>query len=181
MSSAPRRMVVISRLISRTFVLSGETHVVVVVVLTNCQTQVSIKRISFRWSSVIFISFQDGCGGPYPLVLIQGELWEVTPRNFCTMPSTSSGQEAAAGKLDNTTPPLGEVQNNANNYEELSLIGTGAYGTVYRARDRANNGQIVALKKVRIPLVDDGLPMNTLREISLLKQLEHYEHPNIVR
>lgn len=56
----------------------------------------------------------------------------------------------------------------------------GAYGTVYKARDRTNN-LIVALKKVRVSLTEDGIPMSTLREISLLKQLDTYEHPNIVR
>ncbi|KAL3288331.1 hypothetical protein HHI36_002779 [Cryptolaemus montrouzieri] len=65
-------------------------------------------------------------------------------------------------------------------YEELFTIGRGAYGTVYKARDR-NTGKIVALKKVLVPLTDDGIPKNTLREISLLKQLDTYEHPNIVR
>nr|CAD7403912.1 unnamed protein product [Timema poppensis] len=57
----------------------------------------------------------------------------------------------------------------------------GAYGTVYKAKDLSNNGMIVALKKVRVPLTDDGVPMSTLREISLLKQLDTYDHPNIVR
>ncbi|EFN74578.1 Cell division protein kinase 4 [Camponotus floridanus] len=65
-------------------------------------------------------------------------------------------------------------------YEDLSLIGNGAYGTVYKAKDKSS-GQIVALKKVRVPLTDDGLPMSTLREIAALKSLERYEHPNIVR
>lgn len=66
------------------------------------------------------------------------------------------------------------------NYQELNIIGTGAYGTVYRARDN-NSGQIVALKKVRIPLTDDGVPMSTLREIAVLKQLNASDHPNIVK
>ncbi|XP_070168048.1 cyclin-dependent kinase 4 [Polyergus mexicanus] len=65
-------------------------------------------------------------------------------------------------------------------YEDLSLIGNGAYGTVYKAKDKSS-GQIVALKKVRVPLTDDGLPMSTLREIAALKSLERFEHPNIVR
>lgn len=64
-------------------------------------------------------------------------------------------------------------------YEDLSLIGNGAYGTVYKAKDKSS-GQIVALKKVRVPLTDDGLPMSTLREIAALKSLERFEHPNIV-
>lgn len=40
---------------------------------------------------------------------------------------------------------------------------------------------MVALKKVRVSLNEDGIPMNTLREIGLLKQLDNHEHPNIVR
>lgn len=70
---------------------------------------------------------------------------------------------------------------NHDNYEELSMIGVGSYGTVFRARDRSNPDNIVALKKIRVPLSEDGVPFNTLREISLLKQLDQYEHPNIVR
>lgn len=63
----------------------------------------------------------------------------------------------------------------------LFFLFLGAYGTVYKARDTANEGQMVALKKVRVPLTEEGVPMSTLREISLLKQMEKYEHPNIVR
>ena len=56
----------------------------------------------------------------------------------------------------------------------------GAYGTVYRARDKTTD-TIVALKKMRFSLTEDGVPMAILREISLLKQLEKFDHPNIVR
>ncbi|XP_043288783.1 cyclin-dependent kinase 4 [Venturia canescens] len=65
-------------------------------------------------------------------------------------------------------------------YEEISVIGDGAYGTVYKAKD-LTSGQVVALKKVRVPLTEDGLPTSTLREIAGLKQLERFEHPHIVR
>ncbi|CAG9764308.1 unnamed protein product [Ceutorhynchus assimilis] len=68
----------------------------------------------------------------------------------------------------------------SNTYEALNKIGRGAYGTVYKARDK-QTGQEVALKKVCIPLSEDGIPMNTLREIALLKQLNAYDHPNIVK
>ncbi|KAJ8704694.1 hypothetical protein PYW07_011882 [Mythimna separata] len=70
---------------------------------------------------------------------------------------------------------------NAKKYEELNVIGTGAYGTVYKARDLHNGGQIVAMKKVKVALTEDGIPLSTLREIALLRQLEAYRHPNIVR
>ncbi|EGI57781.1 PREDICTED: cyclin-dependent kinase 4-like [Acromyrmex echinatior] len=65
-------------------------------------------------------------------------------------------------------------------FENLSVIGNGAYGTVYKATDK-NSGQTVALKRVRIPLTEDGLPTSTVREIAALKSLEQYEHPHIVR
>ena len=61
------------------------------------------------------------------------------------------------------------------------MIGSGAYGTVFKARDLNNEGQLVALKKVRVPLNEDGVPISLLREISVLKQLQSFEHPNVVR
>ena len=67
-------------------------------------------------------------------------------------------------------------------YEELSIIGRGAYGTVFKARD-IENDRVVALKRVRIGQSNEekGVPVSTLREISLLKQLDNMSHPNIVR
>ncbi|XP_026736402.1 cyclin-dependent kinase 6 [Trichoplusia ni] len=84
-------------------------------------------------------------------------------------------------------PPMASISDvsalfqNAKKYEELNVIGTGAYGTVYKARDLHNGGQIVAMKKVKVALTEDGIPLSTLREIALLRQLEAYRHPNIVR
>lgn len=63
----------------------------------------------------------------------------------------------------------------------INSIILGAYGTVYKARDLHNGGQIVAMKKVKVALTEDGIPLSTLREIALLRQLEAYRHPNIVR
>ena len=51
---------------------------------------------------------------------------------------------------------------------------------MYKAKDRLT-GNIVALKTMRFKLTEDGVPMAILREISLLKQLERFDHPNIVR
>merc|ERR1719411_687454 len=45
-----------------------------------------------------------------------------------------------------------------SHYEELNVIGNGAYGTVYRARDKTTD-TIVALKKMRFSLTEDGVPM----------------------
>ncbi|XP_066601170.1 cyclin-dependent kinase 4 [Prorops nasuta] len=93
----------------------------------------------------------------------------------------SSDEALARGSTrTDTLVPNSSLMGEHALYEELSLIGNGAYGTVYKAKD-INSGQIVALKKVRVPLTEDGLPMNTLREIATLKQLERFEHPHIVR
>ncbi|CAK9819506.1 Cyclin-dependent kinase 6 [Anthophora quadrimaculata] len=97
-----------------------------------------------------------------------------------------SGQEELSGSSSKRSETDSDVQIQTSLlgedalYQELSLIGNGAYGTVYKAKD-LNTGQVVALKKVRVPLTEDGLPSSTLREIATLKQLERFEHPHIVR
>ncbi|KAK4806739.1 hypothetical protein QYF61_007537 [Mycteria americana] len=65
-------------------------------------------------------------------------------------------------------------------YEPVAEIGVGAYGTVYKARD-LQSGKFVALKNVRVQTTENGLPLSTVREVALLKRLEHFDHPNIVR
>jgi cyclin-dependent kinase len=62
-------------------------------------------------------------------------------------------------------------------FERIARIGEGAYGVVYKARDRQHD-TIVALKRVRLNSQDEGIPCTTIREISLLKELQH---DNIVR
>ncbi len=44
---------------------------------------------------------------------------------------------------------------------------SGAYGTVYKARDTIND-TIVAIKKVKIGLTEDGVPMQVLGTLFLL-------------
>ncbi|RYP37344.1 hypothetical protein DL767_002987 [Monosporascus sp. MG133] len=64
------------------------------------------------------------------------------------------------------------------NYQKLEKIGEGTYGVVYKARDLANGGRIVALKKIRLEAEDEGVPSTAIREISLLKEMRD---PNIVK
>jgi len=75
---------------------------------------------------------------------------------------------------------IGQLLRDPDHYEEINVIGNGAYGTVYKARDTLSD-KIVAIKKVKLALTEDGVPMSVLREISLLKQLGKSNHPNIVR
>uniref|UniRef100_A0A4W3GN81 cyclin-dependent kinase n=1 Tax=Callorhinchus milii TaxID=7868 RepID=A0A4W3GN81_CALMI len=69
----------------------------------------------------------------------------------------------------------------SDRYEPVAEIGEGAYGKVYKARDRNNEGRFVALKKVRVQTGEEGMPLSTIREVAVLRQLESFEHPNVVR
>jgi serine/threonine protein kinase len=51
-------------------------------------------------------------------------------------------------------------------------LGEGTYGVVYKARD-VETDEIVALKRIRLEVEDEGIPSTALREISLLRELEH--------
>ncbi|KAG0475233.1 hypothetical protein HPP92_014919 [Vanilla planifolia] len=55
-------------------------------------------------------------------------------------------------------------------YEKLEKVGEGTYGKVYKAKDKVT-GQLVALKKTRLEMDEEGIPPTTLREISLLQLL----------
>ncbi|MED6158095.1 Cell division control protein 2 C [Stylosanthes scabra] len=55
-------------------------------------------------------------------------------------------------------------------YEKLEKVGEGTYSKVYKAKEKAT-GQIVALKKTRLVVDEEGVPPTALREISLLKML----------
>lgn len=63
-----------------------------------------------------------------------------------------------------------------SDYERTEKIGEGTYGEVYKGRKKKTN-QIVALKKIRLENEDEGVPSTAIREISVLKELEH---PNVV-
>jgi len=58
------------------------------------------------------------------------------------------------------------------NYVRTEKIGEGTYGVVYKAKDKTT-GDIVALKKIRLEAEDEGVPSTAIREISLLKELQH--------
>ena len=62
-------------------------------------------------------------------------------------------------------------------YTRTKKLGEGTYGIVWKAQNTVT-GQPVALKQIRFQSEEEGIPCTAIREISLLKELEH---PNIVR
>lgn len=64
-------------------------------------------------------------------------------------------------------------------YEKIDKVGEGTYGVVYKCRNK-ENGQLVALKKIRLENEDEGIPSTAIREISILKQLNHPYIVNLV-
>ncbi|XP_013393480.1 cyclin-dependent kinase 1 isoform X1 [Lingula anatina] len=65
---------------------------------------------------------------------------------------------------------------NMDDYVKIEKIGEGTYGVVYKGRNKKNN-KTVALKKIRLESEEEGVPSTAIREISLLKELQH---PNVV-
>eukprot|EP00485_Elphidium_margaritaceum_P023433 CAMPEP_0202712548 /NCGR_PEP_ID=MMETSP1385-20130828/42699_1 /ASSEMBLY_ACC=CAM_ASM_000861 /TAXON_ID=933848 /ORGANISM="Elphidium margaritaceum" /LENGTH=194 /DNA_ID=CAMNT_0049372621 /DNA_START=8 /DNA_END=589 /DNA_ORIENTATION=+ len=63
------------------------------------------------------------------------------------------------------------------NYTRLNKLGEGTYGEVYKAENVETN-QIVAIKRLFMDDANEGIPSTTVREIALLKSLDHC---NIVR
>ena len=70
-------------------------------------------------------------------------------------------------------------------FEILESLGGGAYGRVYRARDCAREGEVVALKMMSVREDPDiGIPPFVMREMANLKRLsapENRKDPHIVR
>lgn len=82
------------------------------------------------------------------------------------------------------------MKSRIDKYEKIEKVGEGTYGVVYKAKGNlsaalinhffidTSTGEIYALKKIRLESDDEGIPSTAIREIALLKELQH---PNIVR
>lgn len=66
-----------------------------------------------------------------------------------------------------------------SSFQKLDKLGEGTYGSVYKAKDRTT-GALVALKRIKLSsdgFDREGMPLTSLREVSLLRRLHH---PNVV-
>ena len=75
--------------------------------------------------------------------------------------------------------PLRQGCRSASAYQKLDKLGEGTYGSVYAARDK-ETGQLAALKRIKLSgesYEREGMPLTSIREVSLLRRLRH---PHIV-
>ncbi|KAL7697104.1 Protein kinase [Lotmaria passim] len=85
-----------------------------------------------------------------------------------------------SNKVNNLGGKLDQVDLTALSaaYEPEELLGEGTYGVVFRAHNKAT-GAKYAIKKLRLDGFSEGVPATTIREVTLLHDLN--DNPNIVR
>lgn len=59
-----------------------------------------------------------------------------------------------------------------NKYDLAEKIGEGTYGKVFKARVVSTN-EVVAIKEMKIDSTEEGIPSTAIREIALLKTVQH--------
>ena len=93
-------------------------------------------------------------------------------------PNNNNNINAATDSLELPERHWSMMTRTIAHYERLEQIGEGTYGQVYKARCLDTN-QIVAMKKIRVHHGKDfGMPPTVIREIKILKRLQH---PSLVR
>lgn len=77
--------------------------------------------------------------------------------------------------------------NNADLYEKVDQVGEGTFGKVYKARFKSKNthnhnikSEFVALKKILMENEKEGFPLTAIREIMILKRLNHKNIINLL-
>uniref|UniRef100_UPI003AB06572 cyclin-dependent kinase 6 n=1 Tax=Centroberyx gerrardi TaxID=166262 RepID=UPI003AB06572 len=75
-----------------------------------------------------------------------------------------------------------DVDTDPRSYEILAQVGEGAYGKVYKAREKGERQRFIAVKKFNV-LGDseNGIPAFIIREVALLRKMMYFSHPNIVK
>ena len=70
-----------------------------------------------------------------------------------------------------TSEILGRCRS-VSDFEKVNRVGEGTYGIVYLGKD-VKSGDFLALKKIRMEKEKEGLPICSIREIGILKELKH--------
>ncbi|KAL7522079.1 hypothetical protein ACHAWX_006777 [Stephanocyclus meneghinianus] len=69
------------------------------------------------------------------------------------------------------------VLRDVNAFQRRHQVGEGTYGSVFVAADK-KSGEVVALKRINTEEEENGFPITAIREVKILKALDH---PNIVQ
>ncbi|XP_076860125.1 cyclin-dependent kinase 20 isoform X2 [Brachyhypopomus gauderio] len=85
-----------------------------------------------------------------------------------------SQRVALPGKLADAVSRL-SLTWSMDQYSILGRIGEGAHGIVFKAK-HIETGETVALKKVALRRLEDGIPNQALREIKALQEIEDNQH-----
>ncbi|KNE59560.1 CMGC/CDK protein kinase [Allomyces macrogynus ATCC 38327] len=89
----------------------------------------------------------------------------VTQRDNCRLPGSNGGFFGSCRNIED--------------YVKGQKVGEGTYGVVYRVKEsHQENGPDYAVKRIRMDNDNDGFPIPSIREVSLLRQLKH---KNVVR
>lgn len=64
-----------------------------------------------------------------------------------------------------------------NGFDELKVIGDGSFSVVYRGKRRAD-GELYAIKKVKLSCLSASEKLNCLNEVRLLAAISH---PNVIQ
>jgi len=67
----------------------------------------------------------------------------------------------------------------AGKYEKITKVGQGTFGEVFKARHRKTR-DVVAMKKILMENEKEGFPITALREIKILKLLQHENIVNLI-
>ncbi|CAG8641786.1 1594_t:CDS:2, partial [Acaulospora colombiana] len=115
-----------------------------------------------------------------PVVEPTNEIIEISSPSANVETSTPQPDvDKITSSIPTQRPPMISGCRSVDNYEKLNRIEEGAYGVVFRARDKVT-GEIVALKKLKLDKEKNGFPITSLREVDILRFLRLEKHPNIV-
>jgi cyclin-dependent kinase 9 len=68
----------------------------------------------------------------------------------------------------------------ASKYEKVAKIGQGAFGEVFKAKDKKTNTEFFVMKKVLMDNEKEGVPITASREILIFQLLEHENVINLI-
>jgi len=95
--------------------------------------------------------------------------------------ASSSGRTSPAphpeemGSRNNSSVPSIRL---SDEFDRIAQVGEGTYGSVYKAKDRKTN-ELVAMKRIRMTNEREGFPITAIREIKLLRDMDHENVVNL--